>query len=44
MDSANKKAPENYDPWYAKVAFAVFLSVLVGSFIAMYEVSQCRIT
>jgi hypothetical protein len=26
-----------YDPWYAKVAFGLFLCVLVGSLVALYS-------
>ena len=28
---------KQYDTWYAKVAFGVFLCVLVGSLIALYS-------
>ena len=28
---------ERYDPWYVKVAFGVFLCLLVGSLVALYS-------
>jgi hypothetical protein len=35
--SDNRKKPSRYDPWYAKVAFGLFLFVLVGSLAALYS-------
>lgn len=35
MISPNNRNSEQYDPWYVKVVFGVFLCVLVGSLIAM---------
>ena len=37
MTSADNRKSEQYDPWYAKVAFGVSLCVLVGSLIALYS-------
>jgi hypothetical protein len=37
MPSRNNRNSKPYDPWYAKVAFGVFVCVLVGSLIALYS-------
>jgi hypothetical protein len=37
MSTPNTRRSKQYDPWYAKVAFGVFLCVLVGSLIALYS-------
>ena len=38
MAQLNMRSPsERYDPWYAKVAFGVFLFGLVSSLIALYS-------
>jgi hypothetical protein len=34
--STNRKS-ERYDPWYVKVAFGVFLCVLVASLVGLYS-------
>jgi len=33
----NREKPNRYDPWYAKIAFGLFLCVLVGSLVALYS-------
>ena len=33
----NRQKSNRYDPWYAKVAFGLFLCVLVGSLVALYS-------
>jgi hypothetical protein len=33
----NREKSNCYDPWYAKVAFGLFLCVLVGSLVALYS-------
>jgi len=33
----NREKSNHYDPWYAKIAFALFLCVLVGSLVALYS-------
>ena len=37
MTSADNRKSEQYDAWYVKVVFGVFLCVLVGSLIALYS-------
>ena len=37
MPTPDTGKSNQYDPWYAKVAFGVFLCVLVGSLIALYS-------
>ena len=33
----NREKSNHYDPWYAKIAFGLFLCVLVGSLVALYS-------
>jgi hypothetical protein len=33
----NREKSNRHDPWYAKVAFGLFLCVLVGSLVARYS-------
>jgi hypothetical protein len=33
----NREKSNRHDPWYAKVAFGLFLCVLVGSLVALYS-------
>ena len=37
MTSSGNRKSGRYDPWYAKVAFGLFILVLVGSLIALYS-------
>jgi hypothetical protein len=37
LTSINREKSNRYDPWYAKVAFGLFLCVLVGSLVALYS-------
>jgi hypothetical protein len=32
-----REKSNRHDPWYAKVAFGLFLCVLVGSLVALYS-------
>jgi hypothetical protein len=35
--TSHRQSFNRYDPWYAKVAFGLFLCVLVGSLVALYS-------
>jgi hypothetical protein len=35
--TSHRQRFDHYDPWYAKVAFGLFLCVLVGSLVALYS-------
>lgn len=35
--TSDRERYARYDPWYAKVGFGIFLSVLVGSLVALYS-------
>ena len=35
--TSHRQSFNSYDPWYAKVAFGLFLCVLVGSLVALYS-------
>jgi hypothetical protein len=37
MTSSDSRKSGRYDPWYAKVAFSLFILVLVGSLVALYS-------
>jgi hypothetical protein len=36
MASPDKRS-DRYDPWYTKIAFGLFLCVLVGTLVALYS-------
>ena len=36
MVSPNRSSNNRYDPWYVKVAFGIFLCVLVGLLVVLY--------